>query len=72
MHFDFSLFRIGFWRSSFIIFIGSLAINNYNGSLLYFYISMDKWNRDFDWDFLFLHTLFKRIMLKIRKDHNED
>lgn len=71
MSFDFSLFRIGILYSCFTTFIGCLSINNYTGSLFYLYISIDKGNRDFDWDFLFLHSLFKRIMWKIQEDHND-
>lgn len=69
MFLDFSLFRIRISDSSFSIFIGELERMNFSGALFMFYF--DKDDKDFDWDFLFLHSLWKHIMMKIMDTHND-
>lgn len=66
MFLDFSLFRIHILYSSFSIFIGELEVNNFSGALLMLYF--DKDDKDFAWDFLFLHSLWK-YMVKNRRAH---
>ena len=71
MFLDFSLFRIHLLYSWFSIFIGELELDNFSGALLMLYFDWSKDNRDFDWDFLFIHSLWKHIVFKIREEHND-
>ena len=68
MFLDFSLFRIHILDSSFSIFIGELEVNTFSGALLMLYFDWSKDNRDFDWDVLYLHSLWK-YMVKNRRPH---
>lgn len=71
MFFDFSLFRMRILDFSFSLFIGELETNNFSGALFMLYFDFNKNNRDFTWDFLFLHSLFKHLMLKIWNKHHD-
>lgn len=61
MFLDFALFRVHIMDSSIGISIGEIMCTNTYGALFFLYFDCNKETRDFDWDFLFLHSLWRHF-----------